>query len=94
MPRRESLPKIMNTLRKIKEYWIKFGELLGKIMGPILLTVIYFIFIGLVSLLARIMRKDFLKERHVASSYWIIPEKDEISRGGNLNSLEGMELPF
>ncbi|MEK7545221.1 MAG: hypothetical protein AAB551_03770 [Patescibacteria group bacterium] len=84
----------MNILRKIKDYWIKFGELLGKIVGPIFLTVIYFVFVGPMSLLARIMRKDFLRERITASSYWIVPEKNKIPGGGNLNSLEGMELPF
>lgn len=78
----------MNTLRKIKDYWIKFGGLLGKIIGPIVLTVIYCIFIGLTSLIAFILRKDFLKERQKKLSYWINQKKE------NLDSLEGMELPF
>lgn len=78
----------MNVFLKIKHYWIKFGELLGRIFGPIILAVIYLVFIGLTSLIAFLFRKDFLRFRQKGSSYWITPKKE------NLDSLSGMELPF
>lgn len=52
--------------------WIKFGELLGAIMAPFIMGIIYFIVVFPISLLVRAFGKDLLNlkfKKHEAS-YW------------------------
>lgn len=71
--------KILSPLNKL---WIKFGEILGAVIAPIVMAIVYFIFLTPVSLIVRVFGKDllglkFLKEK---KSYWIKRKK-------NLNSM-------
>ena len=71
--------KILSPLNKL---WIKFGEILGIVIEPIVMAIVYFIFLTPVSLIVRVFGKDllglkFLKEK---KSYWIKRKK-------NLNSM-------
>ena len=71
--------KILSPLNKL---WIKFGEILGIVIAPIVMAIVYFIFLTPVSLIVRVFGKDllglkFLKEK---KSYWIKRKK-------NLNSM-------
>ena len=71
--------KILSPLNKM---WIKFGEILGIVIAPIVMAIVYFIFLTPVSLIVRVLGKDllglkFLKEK---KSYWIKRKK-------NLNSM-------
>lgn len=78
----------MQFLVQIKNFWIKIGETLGNIMAPIILTVVYFIILGPISLIAWFTKKDFLNQKQKKSTYWIAaPQK-------NINSLDELELPF
>ena len=55
-----------------KEGMKDFGEHIAIIVNTILLSVVYFVGIGLTSLVAKILRKKFL-ETHISktsSSYW------------------------
>jgi|TARA_E500000178_G_scaffold253851_1_gene250427 hypothetical protein len=66
--------KLLNPLNKI---WIKFGEILGTFIAPIIMSIVYFIILTPVSFIVRIFGKDllglkFLKER---DSYWIKRKK-------------------
>ena len=66
--------KLLNPLNKI---WIKFGEILGIFIAPIIMSIVYFIILTPVSFIVRIFGKDllglkFLKER---DSYWIKRKK-------------------
>ena len=49
--------KILSPLNLI---WIKFGELLGKIIAPIVMAIIYFIILTPISLIVRLFGKDLL----------------------------------
>ena len=49
--------KILTPLNKI---WVKFGELLGRIIAPIVMALIYFFILTPISLIMRIFGKDFL----------------------------------
>ena len=49
--------KILNPFKKI---WIKFGEILGKVIAPLVLSIVYFIVITPIGLLLRIFGKDLL----------------------------------
>ena len=58
--------------------WIKFGELLGRIIAPIVMAIVYFIVLTPMSFLVRILGKDLLKIKfsNQLKSYWIKREKN------------------
>ena len=41
--------------------WVKFGELLGRIIAPLVMGVVYFVIITPIGLFMRLIRKDLLK---------------------------------
>lgn len=62
----------------LSNYWIKLGELLGKIIAPIIMLIIYFIIVTPTALILRIFKKDILKLKsdEKLKSYWIEKDKD------------------
>ena len=67
--------KLLSPLNKI---WIKLGEVLGTIIAPIVMFLVYFIALTPVSLVVRLFGKDllglkFLKKK---DSYWIKRKKN------------------
>ena len=66
--------KILTPLNKI---WVKFGELLGRIIAPIVMALVYFFILTPISLIMRIFGKDFLNlKSSKENSYWIKREKN------------------
>ena len=66
--------KLLTPLNKV---WAKFGEILGKIVSPIILAVIFFGIVTPIGLLLRLFRKDVLNLKlDNKSSYWLKREKD------------------
>ena len=70
--------KILTPLNKL---WIKFGEILGMIIAPLVMALVYFIVLTPISLIVRIFGKDllglkFLKQKN---SYWINRKKKRLS---------------
>ena len=64
-------------LTPLSNLWIKFGELLGKVIAPIVMGFVFFLILTPISLLLRIFRKDLLKLNfNNYSSYWIKRDKD------------------
>jgi hypothetical protein len=61
-------PKLFTFLNKL---WIKFGILLGKIISPIVMGLVFFCVVTLIGLLLRILKKDVMGLKRGASSYWI-----------------------
>src|SRR5262245_5001044 len=53
-----ALPRVLHPLNVV---WMKFGELLNRIVSPIVLGVIFFGVFTLVGLLFRLMRRDVLQ---------------------------------
>ena len=53
---------IMNSklLTPLNKVWAKFGEILGKIVSPIILAVVFFGIVTPIGLLLRLFRKDVL----------------------------------
>ena len=47
-------------LTPLNKYWIKLGELLGRIIAPIVMALVYFIILTPISLLVRAFGKDLL----------------------------------
>ena len=69
-------------LTPVKKKWIKLGEILGKIIAPIVMGFIYFIIITPIGLLMRLVGKDFLNLKfNKNESYWI-------KRAKNLNTMK------
>ena len=62
--------KILTPLNKL---WIKFGELLGKIISPIIMSMVYFLIVTPTGLIMTVvLRKDLLNTKFKKqSSYWI-----------------------
>ena len=61
--------KILTPLNKI---WFKFGIILGKIISPIIMGVIFFLVVTPIGLLMRIFGKDVLNLKYNKNqTYWI-----------------------
>jgi hypothetical protein len=57
--------------KKLFEGWKKFAEKLAVVQTKIILFIIYFIFFGIISLFAFILRQDLLNKRLApVKSYW------------------------
>ena len=64
--------KILTPLNKL---WFKFGVILGKIISPLVMGIIFFIVVTPIGLVMRLFGKDLLNLRYnLNKSYWI--EKD------------------
>ena len=65
-------------LSPLNLFWIKFGELLGKIIAPIVMAIIYFFILTPISLTIRLFGKDLLslKFSKEIKTYWIKRKKD------------------
>ena len=65
-------------LSPLNNAWIKFGEILGLIIAPIVMAFIYFIFLTPVSLVVRVFGKDLLRAKFnkKIDSYWIKRKKN------------------
>ena len=65
--------KILFPLNKI---WFKFGILLGKVISPLIMGLIFFVVVTPIGLLMRLFNKDLLNLKfNKSKSYWI--EKSE-----------------
>ena len=65
-----------NILTPLNKVWFKFGILLGKVISPIIMGIIFFFVVTPIGLLMRILKKDLLNLKYNNDkSYWI--EKKE-----------------
>ena len=65
-------------LTPLNKSWIKLGEILGIVIAPIVMALVYFVILTPVSLIVRVFGKDllnlkFLKEKE---TYWIKRKKN------------------
>ena len=60
------------VLTPLKKGWIKLGEILGKVIAPIIMGFIYFIIITPIGIFMRLIGKDLLNIKYNKNkSYWI-----------------------
>ena len=60
--------KLLSPLNKI---WFKFGILLGRIISPIVMGIIFFIVVTPTAIILKIFRKDVLSlKKSNSNSYW------------------------
>ena len=74
-------PNLFTFLNKL---WINFGILLGKIISPIVMGVVFFFVVTPIGIFVRILKKDVMGLKRGASSYWIQRE----------NKLQSMKKQF
>ena len=61
--------KLLTPLNKL---WFKFGILLGNIIAPIVMGIVFFLVVTPTGLIMRFFRKDILKlKKNTSDSYWI-----------------------
>lgn len=67
-------PKLLSTPNKL---WFKFGMLLGSIISPVVMALIYFVTVLPTGLIMRLLGKDLLRQKldKNAKSYWIIRDE-------------------
>jgi hypothetical protein len=59
-------------LQPLNIIWTKFGELLGKIIAPIVMGIIYFFIVTPIGIFMRLIGKDLLNIKFIKiNSYWI-----------------------
>ena len=61
--------RILTPLNKI---WFKFGIILGKIISPVIMAIIFFLVVTPTGLIMRILRKDLISlKKSNKNTYWI-----------------------
>lgn len=59
-------------LTPFNKAWMKLGELMGKVVSPVVLGLIFFVLITPIALVARLLGRDELRLRKAnLTSYWI-----------------------
>ena len=61
-----------SILTPLNKVWFKFGILLGKIVSPLVMGIIFFLVVTPIGILMRILNKDILNLKYNnKSTYWI-----------------------
>ena len=61
-----------NILLPLNKLWFKFGILLGSIVAPIVMGIVYFLVVTPTGLIMRMFRKDLLNlKKNNKNTYWI-----------------------
>ena len=62
-----------NILSPLNKIWFKFGIILGGIVSPIIMGLVFFLVVTPTSLILRLFKKDILNlKKNDSMSYWII----------------------
>jgi len=71
------------VLRPLNILWFKFGILLGKIIGPIVMALLFFVAVTPVALVMRLLGKDPLRKKPdpEAETYWLKRSQEEMPMG-------------
>ena len=68
-----AIPRYLNRITKL---WLRFGDILGRVVSPITLGLIFFILIAPIGMLTRLFGRDELLLKRVNKrSYWLIRDK-------------------
>ena len=55
----------------LNNYWIKLGELLGRVVAPIIMFAVFFVIVTPLSLLTKLLKKDLLNMTfNDSKTYW------------------------
>ena len=69
-----TIPRYLNRITKL---WLRFGDILGRVVSPITLGLIFFILITPIGMLTRLFGRDeLLLKRTTKRSYWLMRNKN------------------
>ena len=60
-----------NLFAFLNKLWIKFGILLGKIITPIIMGLVFFFLVTPTGIFVKILKKDVMGLKRGANTYWI-----------------------
>ena len=61
-----------NLLTPLNILWMKFGLLLGQIISPIIMVIIFFVVVTPIGIIMRVLGKNILRlKKNKKKSYWI-----------------------
>ena len=60
-----------NLFAFLNKLWIKFGILLGKIILPIVMGIVFFFVVTPIGIVVRVLKKDVMGLKSRDTSYWI-----------------------
>tara|TARA_B100000029_G_scaffold164917_1_gene161138 strand:- start:384 stop:779 length:396 start_codon:yes stop_codon:yes gene_type:complete len=68
-----------NFLTPLNKLWFKFGKLLGSIVAPIVMGIVFFLVVTPTGIIMKMLGKDLLKKKYnnKIKSYWINREKSK-----------------
>lgn len=63
--------------KPLNNIWIKFGELLGMVIAPVVMAIVYFFILTPISFVVRLFGKDLIGLKFIGSkdTYWIKRKK-------------------
>ncbi len=65
-------------IKKIYHFWIKFGEVLSWIWTRVILTIVYFVVLGPISVIMKIFGKNPLNFKFEKNTYWLPRQNEEL----------------
>jgi hypothetical protein len=69
---------IPKSLSRITKLWLRFGDILGRVVSPITLGLIFFILIAPIGMLTRLFGRDeLLLKKKNKKSYWLARQKSD-----------------
>ena len=68
-----------SLLKPLNLLWFKFGLLLGRIVSPIIMGIVFFTVVTPTGFLVKMFGKDLLNIKKKKESYWIKRDKHKIS---------------
>jgi hypothetical protein len=69
---------IPKSLSRITKLWLRFGDILGRVVSPITLGLIFFILIAPIGMLTRLFGRDeLLLKKKNKKSYWLARQKTD-----------------
>ena len=69
---------IPKSLSRITKLWLRFGDILGGVVSPITLGLIFFILIAPIGMLTRLFGRDeLLLKKKNKKSYWLARQKTD-----------------
>lgn len=80
---------MLSVFKKIKDWWMPIAKKIGEFQTKVILSLLYFLVIGPISLIAYLIRADLLKKRYKKiPSFW---KKDKHQP---VNTMEGCQRQF
>ena len=69
-----------NLLTPLNKIWFRFGILLGKLISPFIMVIIFFLVVTPIGLIMKIIKKDLLnlKFRKDKETYWIEKQSQKV----------------